>query len=231
MYAQNSELTFTLREYLVRRSTISAISASAILAAAALFSAVPAHAAASGSLSQTGGGTTVTPTYSGVTAGNVLFCSTSIAASSCGFMNYTYLMGGFGVAMPSSGSAIGVGSTVYARSTASTTTLPDGTYSVVLAESGISFATLDNGVIGTGVTPSGGSDAATGVGPTPIIQQFGKPVSATCDATAPQSLNWSGVASGGWSETWGEWMNDGKGGAVCSRMLVYSVNQAKWIIG
>jgi hypothetical protein len=219
----------------VRRQTISVISASALVAAAAIGSAVPAHAAASGSLSQTGGGTTLTATYTGITAGNVLFCSTSIAAASCGFANYTYLMGGFGVSLPTSGTAVGVGTTVYARATSSTTTLPDGTFNVNLTVStptpSGSLDSLDNVVIGTGVSPSGGSASNVGSAPAPILQQFGKPVSGTCDAAAPQSLNWSGVASGGWSETWGEWMNDGKGGAVCSRMLVYSVNQAKWIVG
>lgn len=67
--------------------------------------------------------------------------------------------------------------------------------------------------------------------PSPVVQQFGKPASGTCDAAAPASLNWSGVASGGWGESWAQWMNSGKGGAVCTRTLVYSTSQSRWIVG
>ena len=78
----------------------------------------------------------------------------------------------------------------------------------------------------------GGSDGTTAnqSAPASILQQFGKPASSTCDAVAPESLNWSGVASGGWGESWSEWMNDGKGGAVCTRTLLFSTAQSKWII-
>ena len=68
-------------------------------------------------------------------------------------------------------------------------------------------------------------------GPPPEIQQFGKPASGTCNAAAPTTLNWSGVASGGWSESWSPWMNNGNGGAVCTRTLTYSSSQSKWIVG
>ena len=72
--------------------------------------------------------------------------------------------------------------------------------------------------------PSGGS------APPPLIQQFGKPVSGTCGAAAPAGLNWSGVGSGGWGESWAQWMNGGNGGPVCTRMLVYSTAQARWTV-
>lgn len=67
--------------------------------------------------------------------------------------------------------------------------------------------------------------------PAPIVQQFGKPASVMCDAVAPESLNWSGIASGGWGESWAEWMNGGRGGAVCTRTLVYSTTQSRWTVG
>ena len=75
------------------------------------------------------------------------------------------------------------------------------------------------------------SSTASLHGPTPIIQQYGKQASGSCDAIAPESLNWSGVASGGWSESWALWMNGGTGGGVCTRMLVYDLSQAKWVLG
>lgn len=68
-------------------------------------------------------------------------------------------------------------------------------------------------------------------GPAPIIQQFGKPASGTCDPIAPESLNWAGVASGGWGESWAQWMNGGSGGAVCTRTLVYRSAQSIWVVG
>lgn len=74
--------------------------------------------------------------------------------------------------------------------------------------------------------PSSGGDA-----PPPLIQQFGKPASGTCDAAAPLTLNWAGVASGGWGDSWAQWMNTGRGGPVCNRMLVYSTAQSRWVVG
>ena len=64
-----------------------------------------------------------------------------------------------------------------------------------------------------------------------LLQQFGKPVIGTCSEAAPDSLNWSGVSSGGWSESWAQWMNSGSGGAVCARTLVYNTSQSRWIVG
>lgn len=80
---------------------------------------------------------------------------------------------------------------------------------------------------GGGGTPATSSDASP---PAPIVQQFGKPASDTCDATAPESMNWSGVTSGGWGESWAEWMNGGAGGAVCTRTLVFSTSQSRWVV-
>jgi hypothetical protein len=78
----------------------------------------------------------------------------------------------------------------------------------------------------------GSSDStASSSTPNPIFQQFGRPASGTCDAAAPATLNWSDVASGGWSESWAEWMNAGSGGAVCTRTLIYSTEQSRWIVG
>lgn len=81
---------------------------------------------------------------------------------------------------------------------------------------------------GGGGTPSDSSSSGTS-GPAPIVQQFGKPTTGTCDDAAPTDLDWAGVTSGGWSPSWAQWMNDGAGGAVCGRTLVYS--GSGWIVG
>jgi plastocyanin len=81
-------------------------------------------------------------------------------------------------------------------------------------------------------TGGGSSSGLTSTSiPAAIVQQFGKPTIGSCEAVAPESLNWSGVASGGWGESWAQWMNGGNGGAVCTRTLVYSTAQSRWIVG
>ena len=75
--------------------------------------------------------------------------------------------------------------------------------------------------------PSEGSVESV-VGPAPHIQQFPMPATGTCDEAEPEGVNWSGVASGGWGESWAWWMNDGGGGDVCTRTLVYNASTAAW---
>ena len=67
--------------------------------------------------------------------------------------------------------------------------------------------------------------------PPPVLQQFGMPSSGTCDASAPVMLNWGGAGSGGWGNSWAQWANGGRGGAVCTRTLVYSNSSSRWIVG
>lgn len=67
--------------------------------------------------------------------------------------------------------------------------------------------------------------------PESVLQQFDMPVSGTCDAVAPIVLNWGGAGSGGWGNSWAEWMNGGNGGAVCTRTLIYSNAVGHWVVG
>ena len=81
--------------------------------------------------------------------------------------------------------------------------------------------------------PGGGGDDGSGSGavisgPGPHIQQFPLPVTGTCDEAQPEGLIWGGVASGGWNESWSWWMNDGEGGHVCTRTLIYNTSTATW---
>ncbi len=68
----------------------------------------------------------------------------------------------------------------------------------------------------------------SGIMPPPVLQQFGKPSTGTCDETAPADLNWGGSSSGGWGDSWARWMNDGAGGDVCTRTLVYNNSSGRW---
>jgi len=84
--------------------------------------------------------------------------------------------------------------------------------------------------ISSGGGGSSSGTSSTSSAPAPVVQQFGKPLSGTCDAAAPASLNWAGVASGGWGESWAQWANGGAGGAVCTRTLTYSESRAAWVV-
>jgi hypothetical protein len=67
--------------------------------------------------------------------------------------------------------------------------------------------------------------------PVSVLQQVGVGTDGTCAATLPADLNWGGADSGGWGRSWAQWVNGGNGGAVCTRTLVYSTSQSKWMIG
>lgn len=86
-------------------------------------------------------------------------------------------------------------------------------------------------VAATSPSGGGGTSAAVGSAPAPVVQQFGKPIFGTCDDAAPSTLNWANVSSGGWGESWSQWMNGGTGGSVCTRTLVYSTAAARWVVG
>jgi hypothetical protein len=79
--------------------------------------------------------------------------------------------------------------------------------------------------------PSPPSPTTPTSAPAPITQQFGMPANDSCDQAQPDGLDWSGVTSGGWGESWAQWMNGGLGGPVCTRTLVYSTTQSKWVVG
>lgn len=76
------------------------------------------------------------------------------------------------------------------------------------------------------VTASGGhgSTGPTRVPELPlgdVLQQLGAPADG-CGSVMDASLNWAGVPSGGWSESWAAWANAGLGGKVCTRTLTHA---------
>lgn len=64
--------------------------------------------------------------------------------------------------------------------------------------------------------------------PQPVLQQVGLMPGGTCE-NMPADLDWGGVEPGGWTQSWAEWAHDGMGGAVCSRLLKYSVSAGHWV--
>ena len=66
-------------------------------------------------------------------------------------------------------------------------------------------------------------------GPPPdVMQQVGRAGDQTCVSAGTAEMNIGGVASGGWGQSWAQWMNGGTGGFVCNRTLYYNVQYGRW---
>ena len=65
--------------------------------------------------------------------------------------------------------------------------------------------------------------------PPDLLQQVGAPSASTCAAVIDTTLNWAGAPSGGWVTSWAQWMNQGKGGMVCTRSL-YWLPSGRWSV-
>lgn len=85
--------------------------------------------------------------------------------------------------------------------------------------------TLEGTAVGCDAAPSSSNQ-----GPGALLQQFGKPVVGDCDSAQPDGLNWSGVSSGGWGESWSHWINEGQGGDVCTRTLLFDQSSQRWFV-
>lgn len=65
--------------------------------------------------------------------------------------------------------------------------------------------------------------------PAPVLQQVPEPATG-CESVDRPDLEWSGVGSSGWSASWAQWANDGRGGSICTRTLTYDVGSAAWTV-
>jgi hypothetical protein len=173
----------------------------------------------------------------GAPTGNIVSAITGVAADSVLIENRC---AGGGLSAPNAitvewvGTSGGVTNGIQSIPQSGSYNLTLGTVSTLTFKDAASLTRSTIGVTSGGGGGGGGgssSGSASTSAPAPIVQQFGKPVIGTCAAAAPESLNWSGVANGGWGESWAQWINAGSGGAVCSRTLVYSNAQGRWIVG
>lgn len=67
-------------------------------------------------------------------------------------------------------------------------------------------------------------------GPADVLQQVSPGADGTCSAIDASSLNIGGAGSGGWGRSWAQWVNDGRGGAVCTRTLTYSDDLGHYVV-
>lgn len=72
------------------------------------------------------------------------------------------------------------------------------------------------------------ADEVESTSPADVQQAVGMPASGTCDAVTDTSLDWGDVPSGGWVASWGDWLNNGAGGAACVRTLTYNEASSLW---
>ena len=92
------------------------------------------------------------------------------------------------------------------------------------------FDSYGFGSLNPGPVPDSGSSGGVGSSPASEIQQFGLPASGNCEDGATAAMNWSGIGMDGWGISWAQWMNEGVGGAVCTRTVVYDTSSAKWVV-
>ena len=195
------------------RVTQSAL-ATAVVVIAGVGVASPAHAATTVTIDSSGVASPSTVTDSQVTVVNNY-------AQDIKFTGSTFQSGGT--------SCSSINCTVTAGGNATYEVSPfamSGEYVVAYAVSPVGTQTPIGGAGGTlnlfvTYSSGGGGSSSVSTGAAPIPQQFGLPASGTCDEAAPADLNWAGVPSGSWGISWAQWMNDGNGGAVCTRTLNY----------
>jgi len=77
---------------------------------------------------------------------------------------------------------------------------------------------------------STGSDDEEDQTPPAIIQQIGLPPSGVCEDVVDGMFGTQTFIQGGWGQSWARWMNSGLDGAVCTRILVYSNAQGRWVL-
>lgn len=93
----------------------------------------------------------------------------------------------------------------------------------------VAFDARPNPAVNLGLFALTYTPAACGSGPADVIQQVGASPDGSCTIT-DAALNIGGAESGGWGASWAQWMNEGKGGAVCTRTLTYSANSGHWVV-
>lgn len=67
--------------------------------------------------------------------------------------------------------------------------------------------------------------------PHDYFQQVGVPASGDCAKVSPTVGHWPGFPIGGWSKSWAAWINDGRGGPVCTREVEVKSDGTVVLIG
>jgi len=65
-------------------------------------------------------------------------------------------------------------------------------------------------------------------GPPPVQQSVGLPETGDCADVDQTILEWAENIPGGWSKSWQQWVKNGEGGDVCTRMITYFNSTGSW---
>lgn len=62
------------------------------------------------------------------------------------------------------------------------------------------------------------------------LQQVPVPASGKCTDAVSADAKWDESLKGGWSLSWAQWPNGGKGGPVCTRTLMINESTGQWSV-
>jgi hypothetical protein len=62
------------------------------------------------------------------------------------------------------------------------------------------------------------------------FQQVGVPASGLCTDVPSPTGHWPGFPFGGWGKSWAQWINDGKGGPVCTREIAFNPTSGTYVL-
>ncbi len=159
------------------------------------------------------------------TNSNVYACSGSPSVTDCQWnVTSDYQWGSTAVGAPLTGTSLLVAGGSSTSTGLAATTLPAGTYTIVMWPGGIRANRV--GVVGVTLigasTPASPPTATRTSSPESIVQQIGMPSSGNCASVTDSSLQYGTGLSGGWTKSWAQWPNSGSGGIVCTRTLVFN---------
>lgn len=64
--------------------------------------------------------------------------------------------------------------------------------------------------------------------PADAVQEVGLLLGHSCTNVDEASLDWGNAITGGWTSSWAQWINEGAGGAVCTRTIHYDQANRVW---
>jgi hypothetical protein len=132
-------------------------------------------------------------------------------SSNCAFQTFT-ITGATGIVNTSS-------ATIGYPSATTFTIVGPGTFTV-----NGSFTTLTITVVANAPVASAGTSAT----PSDLLQSIELGSASSCASVSRPDLDWSGVSSGNWTQSWAMWPNAGKGGPVCNRVLWFNSGVSRW---
>lgn len=101
---------------------------------------------------------------------------------------------------------------------------------------GLGSTTVSIREIGTGAFHNISVNVVTAPVPVPVLQghdylqQVGVPASGSCANVPSPTGHWPGFPFGGWTKSWAQWINNGKGGAVCTREIRFDPILADYVL-